>query len=53
MQLFSSATTSARQRVMRRELGVLYEPWSQMRALESKNGLRAEYLLTAPLTLRD
>ncbi len=53
MQLFSSATTSVRERVMRHELGVLYEPWSQMRALESKNGLRAEYLLTAPLTLRD
>ena len=53
MQLLSSATLSVRERVMRHELGVLYEPWSQMRALESKNGLRAEYLLTTPLTLRD
>ncbi|MBR5454221.1 MAG: signal peptide peptidase SppA [Rikenellaceae bacterium] len=53
MQLLSSATMSVREKVMRRELGVLYEPWSQMRALESKNGLRAEYLLTTPLTLRD
>ena len=53
MQLLNSATMSVRERVMRHELGVLYEPWSQMRALESKNGLRAEYLLTTPLNLKD
>ena len=53
MQLFSSATTTVREKVMRRELGVLYDTWSQMRTLESKSGLRAEYMLTAPLSIRD
>lgn len=53
MQLLSSATTTVREKVMRRELGVLYDTWSQMRALESKSGLRAEYMLTAPLSIRD
>ena len=53
MQLLSSATLSVREKVMRRQLGVLYEPWSQMRALETKNGLRAEYMLSTPLSIRD
>ena len=43
MQLLGSAGVSVRENIMRRQMGVLYEPWHEMRSLETKNGLRAEW----------
>ncbi|MBR2443530.1 MAG: signal peptide peptidase SppA [Rikenellaceae bacterium] len=41
-QLFTTAKASLRQQTLREELGILYEPVSQIRQLSDKTGIRAE-----------
>lgn len=53
MQLFNNASASVRERVMRDQLGVLYEPWMQMRSLESRQGIRAEMMYNPSISIGD
>lgn len=41
-QLFTTVKASLRQQTLREELGILYEPASQIRQLSDKTGIRAE-----------
>lgn len=51
MQLLGTAGTAVRENILRQQMGILYEPWHEMRTLENKNGLRTEWLAPFVISL--